>query len=158
MVYRNNANFQALHGRWLEVMERNNKTGDDQRALALALNSLPEEFGFQSGVLPRTYQFKLIPAVGEQWATAVASHTLVLTGDVKIVAGGEKTCELASRHAPRPRVVAFNKSKSQAYATVLSQGECNSFLEGRCRTKEVYWNDAFDIMSRAEYLYKFTPV
>jgi hypothetical protein len=151
MVYRNNAKFQAMHRRWLEGMERDAKVGDDQPALIRALDDVSDEIGFKSGVLPPIFQVKLAPAVGEQWGSSSASHSLVLNGDVKIVAGTETQCDLPARNASRPRVVVTNINQS---SLVFSQNECNDFMGGRCRTKEMDWEGTFDVMSRAEYVSK----
>ena len=98
----------------------------------------------------------LLSAVGEQWGSTSASHSLALNGDVKIVSGTEKSCDLPARNASRPRVVVYNINQSRLYNVVFSHDECNDFMGGRCRTKEMDWEGTFGVMSRAEYVSKVT--
>ena len=150
MVYRKDARFQVLLDYWLRDMALRNKVGDDQPSLARALDLAHKTIGFKSGVLPPTYQTKMIPAVGQQWVNATASHSLVLSGDVKIVAGGLGLCNVAARYAPQQRVVVQNKTMQ---AVALTQGECDELLSGKCRPKEMHWEGRSDgVIERTEYL------
>lgn len=146
MIYRKGARFQVLLDIWLQVLERNGKVGDDQAPLADAIMEANKQIDFRSGVLPPTFQAKHAPAVGEGWRTPTAMHTLVLKGDVKIVAGDQSLCDLLAQDAPQMRIAVYNSSAppGQRHKVALSQEECNAMLHGRCRTKEMHWNAAFE--------------
>ena len=82
---------------WVRYQSAWDKYGNDQGCLANALDFINDNKkkspmkNFNVGILPPTWQLKFIPAVGEHWGTDRTSRTLVVHGDIKIVAG--KSCE-----------------------------------------------------------------
>ena len=158
MVYRRGQRFQVLIDIWLRILERTDKVGDDQAALAEALGEANKQIGFRSGVLPPTYQAKHAPAVGLGWGASTAMHTLVITGDVKIAAGDKALCDLLAQNAPHMRIAVYNSSMpaGQRHKVALSKEECNSMLHGRCRTNEMHWNASLfgDVLELSDYITK----
>ena len=122
------------------------------------LSRLLSLIGFRSGVLPPTYQAKYVPAVGLDWGAPTDMHTLVITGDVKIAAGGKDLCELLARNAPHTRAAIYSSSMpaGQRLKVALSKEECNAMLHGKCRTNEMHWNASLfeEVLEISDYITK----
>jgi hypothetical protein len=111
------------------------------------MESLP---GLRVGALSPSFQAKLIPAEGKLWGQARASRTLVLRGEVKIVAEPQEYCDLMNQNVSQPRM--FVKDFDGVHRLAFSQDECNRYLSNNCAFKEVDWELDFNVMSRSKYL------
>lgn len=139
--------IDVLWERWKEELFKTGRTLNDQPPLAKAFDDLP---GIRVGALSPTFQGKLIPAQGELWGQAKASRTLVLHGEVKIVAGGADYCHSINEDITRPRI--FLKNFQDEYKVVFSQEECNEHLRNTCNFPEIDWDLDFLVMTRTKYI------
>lgn len=151
MAWKKSADFDSLIEAWKEEFSKQGRTGCDQPPLTKALDSLP---GLKAGVMNPTFQAKYIPAMGEMWGSAAASRTLVLHGPAKIVAGNESFCDFMNEGSTRARIALQDYDGQHKIA--YSQEECETYLNGKCGSKELEWNLDFNIISRSLYLKSYT--
>lgn len=147
MAWRKGQAFDRLLEEWKEEMAKTGGVGDDQAPLGRIIDTVPD---LKVGILSPVYQMKIMPAVGQGFASMQAGQTLVMHGWAKIVAGAEKLCERANEGAPRPRILVMDLDRK--WSTAFSLEDCQTLLNGTCAQNEQDWDLNFNVMSRPAYL------
>ena len=150
MGWRKGKPFDGLVEIWKKELGKVGGMGDDQVPLARIIDGVPE---LKVGILNPVYQVKIIPAVGESWASMRAGRTLVLHGWAKVVAGNEKTCERANEGAPRSRIIVMDYNRT--WSAAFYQQACQALLNGTCAQNELDWDLNFNVMSRQAYIKRY---
>ena len=165
MFFRKGWKFNQLVEIWMRFQSAWNKHGDDQFCLASALEYIRDKKkspmkNFNVGILPPTWQAKYIPAVGQNWGAAKASRTLVMSGEIKIVAS--TSCHVFEPvNDTRKRIYTHNRVDGQVmdgrYSVVVySHAECDKQLWGKCNHTEIDWKGArYHVLDRQEYLGRY---
>ena len=162
MFYRKGLNFNKLVEIWMRFQSSWNKYGNDQGCLANALKYIHDKKKssmktFNVGILPPTWQVKYIPAVGQYWGSAKAARTLVMSGQIKIVAS--TSCQLfLPVNDTRKRIYTYTRKPTKNSAVVYSQSECDKVLGNKCKHSEIDWKSAaYHVLDRQDYLARYYP-
>lgn len=161
IFYHKNPMFNELIAKWSTLQSKSiiGKFGDDQMCLASALKAFSASknktlSSYRVGILPPKWQVKHIPGEGFGWDVRTKyARTLVIHGDVKIAV---KHCKgFIPIHYNSTRIYVSNQF-NRTNAVVLSQKECNLFLNNRCDSVEIDWiNYNYTVLDRREYLKRY---
>lgn len=163
IFFRKGWKFNKLIEIWMRFQSAWNKYGNDQGCLANALEFIREKKkssmrNFNVGILPPTWQVKSIPAVGQNWGTAKYSRTLVISGEIKIVAS--TSCQVfAPVNDSRRRIYTTSYSKETKKSIIVySQSECDKVLGNKCTHSEIDWKSpGYHVLDRQDYLARYYP-
>ena len=168
MFFRKGRKFNHLIQTWMRFQTAWNKYGDDQGCLAHALEFIATRNDsawatlgpFNVGVLPPRWQVKHIPVVGQVWGNSTVMRTLVISGDVKIIAGSSSCEKFSPLNDTKRRIYSLHRdaesSKNVTIAAFYSQEDCNRHLQNRCPFSEIDWTSPnYLVRERREYISQY---